>query len=186
MKPPSRTCLLTLSCLRVSYGCTCLLMPTSNSQLHVQYILFKSMYLVPIQVHLAFCNLNNVFSSLAASFYLSSEYNMFKQFGASIGFSREKKNRCLPPHPPPPKHTCVVRMIQMSINAWPIKLRNKLHKYSEYYEGCSNMNASSFITFFTYILRQNVMRFRKELFIAFKMAPNIKKHSLSFSSYRPL
>ena len=52
------------------------------------------------------------------------------------------------------------------------------------YEGCSNMNTSSFITFFTYMLRQNVIPFWKELFAAFKMAPNIKKYSLYFSSYR--
>ena len=30
------------------------------------------------------------------------------------------------------------------------------------YEGCSNMNASSFIPFFTYMLRQNVITFWKE------------------------
>ena len=54
------------------------------------------------------------------------------------------------------------------------------------YEGCSNMNASSFITFFTYLLRQNVIPFWKELFVAFKMVPNITKHSLYFSSYIPL
>ena len=48
------------------------------------------------------------------------------------------------------------------------------------------MNASSFITFFTYMLRQNVILFLKELFVAFKMAPNIKKHLLFFSSYIPL
>ena len=54
------------------------------------------------------------------------------------------------------------------------------------YEGCSNMNASSFITFFTYMLRQNVIPFWKVLFVAFKMAPNIKKHSLYFSSYSRL
>ena len=54
------------------------------------------------------------------------------------------------------------------------------------YEGCSNMNASSFITFFTYMLRQNVIAFWKELFVVFKLAPNIKKHSLYFSSYRRL
>ena len=28
-----------------------------------------------------------------------------------------------------------------------------------WYEGCSNMNASSFITFVTYMLRQNGIRF---------------------------
>ena len=48
------------------------------------------------------------------------------------------------------------------------------------------MNASSFITFFTYMLRQNVIPFWKELFVAFQMAPNIKKYSLYFSSYRRL
>ena len=55
-----------------------------------------------------------------------------------------------------------------------------------FYEDCSSMNASSFITFFTYTLRQNVIPFWKELFVAFKMAPNIKEHTLYFSSYRPL
>ena len=54
------------------------------------------------------------------------------------------------------------------------------------YEGCSNMNASSFITFFTYMLWQNVILFWKELYVAFKMTPNIKKHSLYVSSYIPL
>ena len=53
------------------------------------------------------------------------------------------------------------------------------------YEGCSNMNASSFITFLTFMLRQNVIPFWKELFVAFKMAPYVKKHSLYFSSNRP-
>ena len=55
-----------------------------------------------------------------------------------------------------------------------------------FYEDRSNMNASSFITFITYTLRQNVIPFWKELFVAFKMAPNIKTHTLYFSSYRPL
>ena len=54
------------------------------------------------------------------------------------------------------------------------------------YEGCSNMNASSFITFFTCTLRQKAIPFWKELFVALTMAPNIKKHSLYFSSYRRL
>ena len=54
------------------------------------------------------------------------------------------------------------------------------------YEDCSNMNARSFITSFTYILRQNFILFWKELFVAFKMAPITKKHSLNLSSYRPL
>ena len=48
------------------------------------------------------------------------------------------------------------------------------------------MNASSFITFSTYMLRQNVIPFWKELFVVFKIAPNIKKRSLYFSSYRRL
>ena len=48
------------------------------------------------------------------------------------------------------------------------------------------MNASSFITFFIYMLQQNVIPFWKELFVAFKMAPNIKQHSLYSSSYRRL
>ena len=42
------------------------------------------------------------------------------------------------------------------------------------------MNASSFITFFTYMLRQNGIPFWKELFVAFKMVPKIKKHTLYF------
>ena len=54
------------------------------------------------------------------------------------------------------------------------------------YEGCSNMNASSFITFFTYMLRQNGLPFWKELFVAFTMGHSTKKHSLCFSSYRPI
>ena len=62
----------------------------------------------------------------------------------------------------------------------------KIIKYWEIYEGCSNMNASSFITFFTSMLRQKVIPFWKELFLAFQMAPNIKKHILFFLSYRPL
>ena len=52
------------------------------------------------------------------------------------------------------------------------------HAIRHTYEGCSNMNESSFITFFTYMLRQNVIPFWKERFVAFKMAPNIKKSSL--------
>ena len=65
-------------------------------------------------------------------------------------------------------------------------INKRNHPFEQAYEGCSNMNASSFITFFTYKLRQNVIPLWKELFVAFKMAPNIKKHSLYFSSYRPL
>ena len=43
------------------------------------------------------------------------------------------------------------------------------------YEECSNMNASSFITFFTYMLRQNGKRFYKGL----------KKNTVYLSSYSP-
>ena len=44
------------------------------------------------------------------------------------------------------------------------------------YEGCSNMNASSFITFVSYMLRQNGMRFFKGLDVTFKLAPDLKKN----------
>ena len=57
--------------------------------------------------------------------------------------------------------------------------------WADLYEGSSNMNASSIITFFTYMLRQNAIPFLKELYVPFKMIPNIKKHSLYFLSYRP-
>ena len=53
------------------------------------------------------------------------------------------------------------------------ELKDTKEKLKEY-EGCSNKNASSFITFFTFMLRQNVIPFQKELFVAFKMARNIK------------
>ena len=54
------------------------------------------------------------------------------------------------------------------------------------YEGCSNMNASSFITFVTYMLRQNGIRFYKGLYVTFKLAPNQKKNIVYLSSYSPL
>ena len=54
------------------------------------------------------------------------------------------------------------------------------------YEGCSNMNASSFITFFTYVLRQNGKRLYKGLYVAFTLAPNLKKNILYLTSYSPL
>ena len=40
------------------------------------------------------------------------------------------------------------------------------------YEGCSNMNASSFIAFLTYMIRQNGKRFNKGLYVTFKLAPD--------------
>ena len=54
------------------------------------------------------------------------------------------------------------------------------------YEGCSNMNASSFITFFTFMLRQNGKRFYKGLYFTFKLAPDLKKNTVYLSSYSPL
>ena len=56
----------------------------------------------------------------------------------------------------------------------------------EKYEGCSNMNASGFITFFTYMLRQNGIRFYKGLYVTFKLAPDLKKNTVYLSSYGPL
>ena len=54
-----------------------------------------------------------------------------------------------------------------------------------HYEGCSNMNASSFVTFFTYMLQQNGERFYKGLYVTFKLAPDLKKNIVFLSSYRP-
>ena len=45
---------------------------------------------------------------------------------------------------------------------------------SKYNEGCSNMNASSFIFFGTYMLRQIGIHFYKGLFMTFKLAPGLK------------
>ena len=60
-------------------------------------------------------------------------------------------------------------------------------QYSEInYEGCSNMNASSFITSFTYMLQQNGKRFYKGLYVNFKLAPDLKKNTLYLLSYSPL
>ena len=54
------------------------------------------------------------------------------------------------------------------------------------YEGCSNMNASSFITFFTYMLQENGKRFYKGRYVTFELAPGIKKNTVYLSSYCPL
>ena len=54
------------------------------------------------------------------------------------------------------------------------------------YEGCSNMNASSFIIFATYMLRQNCVRLYKGLYVTFKLAPGLKQNTVYLSSYRPL
>ena len=48
------------------------------------------------------------------------------------------------------------------------------------------MNASSFITFVTYMLRQNGIRFYKGLYVTFKLAPDQKKNTVYLSSYSPL
>ena len=54
------------------------------------------------------------------------------------------------------------------------------------YEDCSNMNASSFITFFTYMLPQNGKRFYKGLYVTFQLAPELKKNTLHLLNYSPL
>ena len=47
------------------------------------------------------------------------------------------------------------------------------------------MNASSFITLFTYALRQNGKRFYKGLYVTFKLALDLKKNTVHLSSYSP-
>ena len=54
------------------------------------------------------------------------------------------------------------------------------------YEGCSNMNASSFITLSLYMLWKIVIPLWKELFVTFKLATNIKKQSLFFLELQTL
>ena len=54
------------------------------------------------------------------------------------------------------------------------------------YEGCSNMNTSSFIIFVTYMLLQNGIRFYKGLYITFKLASDLKKNTVYLSRYNPL
>ena len=53
------------------------------------------------------------------------------------------------------------------------------------YEGCSNMNASGFITLFTYMLRHNGKRFYKGLYVTFKLVPDLKTNTVYLSSYSP-
>ena len=48
------------------------------------------------------------------------------------------------------------------------------------------MNASSIITFFTYMLRQNGKRFYKGLYVTFQLAPDLKKNTVYVSSNSPL
>ena len=54
------------------------------------------------------------------------------------------------------------------------------------YEDCSNMYASSFIIFFTYMLRQNEKSFYKGLYVTFKLVPELMKNTVYLSSYCPL
>ena len=51
------------------------------------------------------------------------------------------------------------------------------------YEGCSNMKASSFITFVTYMLRQNGLRFYKGLYVILQLAPDLKKNTVYLLNY---
>ena len=48
------------------------------------------------------------------------------------------------------------------------------------------MNASSEMSFFTFMLRQNDIRFYKGLCFTFKLEPDLKKESVRLSSYSPL
>ena len=48
------------------------------------------------------------------------------------------------------------------------------------------MNASSFITFITYMLRQNGIRFYKGLYVTFKLAQDLKKNTVYLLSYSRL
>ena len=48
------------------------------------------------------------------------------------------------------------------------------------------MNASGFITFFTYMLQQNGKRFYKGLHVTFKLASDLKRNTVHLSSYSPL
>ena len=63
---------------------------------------------------------------------------------------------------------------------------NLTWKFSAFYEGCLNMNASSFITFFIYMLHQNGKRFYKGFYVTFELVPNQKKNTVYLSSYSPL
>ena len=47
------------------------------------------------------------------------------------------------------------------------------------------MNASGFITFCTYMLRQNGKRFYKGLYVTFKLVPDLKTNIVYLTSYTP-
>ena len=65
-----------------------------------------------------------------------------------------------------------------------IAFEEKVSAFQQY-EGRSDMNAISFITYFTYMLRQNGKRFLKGLFVTFKLAPDRKKNTVYLSRYSP-
>ena len=48
------------------------------------------------------------------------------------------------------------------------------------------MNTSSFMVFFTYMLRQNGKRFYKEIYVTFKLEPDLKKTTVYLSIYSPM
>ena len=48
------------------------------------------------------------------------------------------------------------------------------------------MNASSLVTFFTYMIQQNGKRFNKGLYVTFILAPDLKKITVYLLSYSPL
>ena len=48
------------------------------------------------------------------------------------------------------------------------------------------MNARSFITFVTYMLRQSGIRFYKGSYVTFKLAPDLKENTACLLSYSPL
>ena len=48
------------------------------------------------------------------------------------------------------------------------------------------MNESSVITFVTYMLGQNDLRFHKGLYVTFNLEPDLKKNTVYLSSYSPL
>ena len=112
--------------------------------------------------------------------FMLSFYPYYVNRSTQLSFRFTKITRCywkgirasrgyFAPPPPPPPH-------------W-VKNEKSFSFVSSYYEGCSNMNASSFITFFTYMLQQKGKRFYKGLYVTFKLAPNLKKNTEYLSSY---
>ena len=56
--------------------------------------------------------------------------------------------------------------------------RSETECFTPGYEGCSNMNASSFIIYVTYMLRQNGIRFYKGIYVTFYLAPDLKENTV--------